>query len=259
MGIIERISTLLKSNINALLSDAEDPELVLDQILRDMRQHYREAYRQVQTSIADEKILNKKYTKERRAAEEWHRKAVLALKKGREDLAREALVRKQEHEQLAMTYLAHLEKQSAMVEQLKRSLVELDRKIDEANRKKPLILARKKRAEAQKSITTMLSRVDDRSAFEAFARLEEKVEALEADAEAAEDMLVLEATADLEKEFRALETGGDVENELLALKASIGMPVPELPAAATTILPEPPDETALKSLPEPPDEEAPEV
>lgn len=255
MSVLDRISTLLKSNINALLSDAEDPEMVLDQILRDMRKHYREAYQQVQTSIADEKILNNNYTKERRVTEEWHRKAVLALKQNREDLAREALTRKQEHEQLAMTYLAQLEKQSAMVEQLKRSLVELDRKIDEANRKKPLIIARKKRAEAQKSITTMMSKVDDRSAFEAFARLEEKVEALEAEAEAAEDMLALETTADLEKEFQALEAGGDVEHEMLALKASLGMSVPELESAEVTMLPEPPDETEIESLPEPPEEE----
>lgn len=252
MGILERISTLLKSNINALLSEAEDPETVLDQILREMREHYREAYRQVQTAVADEKIINKKYAKERRAVEEWHRKAVLALKQGREDLAREALARKQEHEQLALTYLGQLEKQSAMVEQLKRSLVELDRKIDEANRKKPLIIARKKRAEAQRSITTMMSSVDDRSAFEAFARLEEKVEALEAEAEAAEDMLALETSADLEKEFKALEASGDVENELLALKASIGLPVPGLEAAKTTTLPELPEDTDEETLEETP-------
>jgi phage shock protein A len=222
MGVLERITKILEANINAMLSSAEDPEKMIEQFMVDMREQYREARRQVTVAAADEKRLEAKYGKAKAGADAWQRRAVLALQKGREDLAREALLRKQEVAAAASEYLTQLEQQSVLVERLKRGLVALDRKIDEATRKKDLIIARKKRAEAAQTINRAVASIDDRSAFEAFGRVEEKVARLEATAEAEADVAALEGAKDLEEEFKKLETG-DVDVELKALKASLGL------------------------------------
>ncbi|MCP4229611.1 MAG: PspA/IM30 family protein [bacterium] len=247
MGLLERIATVIESNINAMISESEDPEKMLNQLIRDMHKQYREAHKQVQLAIADEKRINKEYIKERGKANDWQRKAILALKENREDLAREALVRKNEYATGANTYLEQLEKQSAMVQQLKQSLLQLNRKIEEARRKKNLLVARHKRAKAQKKITTTMSRMGDDSSFEAFDRMEDKIEQLEAEADAAVELEALEGSTTLEAEFAALEAEGGVENELLALKAELGIPVPELEGIDIDIeaLPDPDELEAL--------------
>ncbi len=219
---MERIAKIIEANLNAMLSSAENPEKMLEQLMVDMREQYREAQRQVTVAIADEKRLEAKYRKAKDGADEWQRRAVLALQKGREDLAREALLRKQEGAVAATEYLTQLEQQSILVERLKRGLVALDRKIDEATRKKDLIIARQKRAEAARTINRAVSSIDDRSAFEALARVEEKVARLEATTEAEAEVAALESVKNLEEEFKKLETG-DVDVELKALKASLGL------------------------------------
>jgi phage shock protein A len=222
MGVLERIAKIIEANLNAMVSSAEDPETMLEQLMVDMREQYREAQRQVTVALADEKRLEAKYRKAKAGADEWQRRAVLALQKGREDLAREALVRKQEEAAAAAEYLASLEQQSVLVERLKEGLVGLDRKIDEAARKKDLIIARKKRTEAAQTINRAVASIDDRGAFEAFARVEEKVGRLEATAEAETEVAALAGTKDLEEEFKQLEAG-DVDDELRALKSSLGL------------------------------------
>ena len=222
MGVLERIAKIIEANLNAMLSSAENPEKMLEQLMVDMREQYREAQRQVTVAIADEKRLEAKYRKTKGGADEWQRRAVLALQKGREDLAREALLRKQEGAAAATEYLTQLEQQSILVERLKRGLVALDRKIDEATRKKDLIIARQKRAEAARTINRAVSSIDDRSAFEALARVEEKVARLEATTEAEAEVAALDSVKDLEEEFKKLETG-DVDVELKVLKASLGL------------------------------------
>ncbi|HUU55835.1 MAG TPA: PspA/IM30 family protein [bacterium] len=222
MGVLERIAKVVEANINALISSAEDPEKMLEQLMVDMREQYREARRQVTVALADEKRLDAKYRKAKGAADEWQRRAVVALQRGREDLAREALLRKQENAAAAAEYLASLEQQSVLVERLKQGLVALDRKIDEAVRKKDLIIARQKRAEAARTINRAVASVDDQSAFEAFARVEENVARLEATTEAEVEVAALEGTKDLEEEFKQLEAG-DVDAELKALKSTLGL------------------------------------
>lgn len=247
MGLLERIERVIKSNINALLSESEDPEKMLNQLIIDMRSQYREAHRQVALSIADEKRINAKYIEERKQANDWQRKAILALKQDRDDLAREALIRKNDYETAANTYLEQLEKQSIMVQQLKQSLLQLNKKIDEAVRKKNLLIARHKRASAQKKVTETMSSMADNSAFEAFDRMEEKVGQLEAEADAAVELEALGSATSLDAEFAALEAEGGVDNELYALKAQLGLVTPELPAMDDELemLPEPDEPEAL--------------
>src|SRR3954463_13643417 len=129
MGIFDRFASLLKSNINDLISRAEDPEKMLTQILVDMRSQLAKAKQQVATAIADEKRLKENADSEFKQAEDWENKAMLALKEGREDLAKQALIRQQEHrshgEQLAQTWEVH----RLETEKLKNQLRDLNDKI----------------------------------------------------------------------------------------------------------------------------------
>ncbi len=219
MAFLSRISTLFKANINHAISKAEDPEKMLEQIISDMREQLVQAKQQVARAIADEKRLQKNYQNEEATAQEWERKATLAVEKGDDNLARQALGRRKERAQLASEYKVQWEKQKQAVESLKQHLQALESKIEEAQRKKTLLIARQKRAQAQKQIQETLSGMRDSSAFEAFERMNEKVDDIEAKADAAAEMTDMEDTS-LEDEFAALETN-DVDEELAALKAKL--------------------------------------
>ena len=231
MGLFDRLSQLLRSNINDLISRAEDPEKMLNQILVDMRGQLVKAKQQVASAIADEKRLRDQTDAEYRNAEEWERRAMLAVQESRDDLAKQALVRQSEHfqhaQQLEQTWQAH----RLETEKLKNSLRDLNDKIEEAKRKKNLLVARQRRAQAQKRITETMSSLSEKSAFEAFARMEERIEnserMLKASAEIDE-----EVTGDrLQGQFRQLERAAGsttVDARLLELKQKMGV----LPAGA---------------------------
>src|SRR5512142_260511 len=121
MGIFARLAALLKSNLNDLISKSEDPEKMLNQVVLDMSNQLVEAKKQVAASIADEKRLAKQCEQEAANATEWERRAMMALRAGNEELAKEALARKKEHDALALTFKEQWEKQKAAVEQLKRA------------------------------------------------------------------------------------------------------------------------------------------
>src|SRR2546425_1041857 len=99
MGIFDRLSTLIRSNINDLISRAENPEKMLNQLIVDMRSQLAKAKQQVASAIADEKRLAAQVDQERKAAEDWEKRAVLAVQEGRDDLAKQALLRHNEHEE----------------------------------------------------------------------------------------------------------------------------------------------------------------
>jgi len=226
MGIFDRFSTLLRSNINDLISRAEDPEKMLNQILVDMRGQLAKAKQQVATAIADEKRLRDQADAEFRQVQDWEQKAMLAIKEGRDDLAKQALMRQGEHlsagQQLEQTWEQH----RAETEKLKNSLRDLNDKIEEAKRKKNLLVARQRRAQAQKRIHETMSSLSEKSAFEAFARMEERIENSERQLKASVE-IEEEFTGDrLAQDFKALEKGavaGSVDVQLMALKQKMGM------------------------------------
>jgi phage shock protein A len=232
MGIFARLAQLIKSNLNDLISKSEDPEKMLTQVVLDMNTQLIEAKKQVAASIADEKRLLKQMEQEMGNAAEWERRAMMALKAGNEDLAKDALARKKEHDGLATTYKEQWEKQKAAVEQLKRALRMLNDKIEEAKRKKNVLVARKKRAEAQKAIQETMSGLKDQSAFETFDRMAQKIDQLEAEAEAGAE-LAEEYTGDvLASKFQQLEKSSQADEELIALKRKMGLLPPEEAAPA---------------------------
>ena len=226
MGIFDRLSSLLRSNINDLISRAEDPEKMLTQILVDMRGQLVKAKQQVASSIADEKRLRDQTDSEFKQAQDWEQKAMLAIQSGRDDLAKQALVRHGEHlshaQQLETTWESH----KLETDKLKGQLRDLNDKIEEAKRKKNLLVARQRRAQAQQRIAETMSSLSEKSAFEAFARMEERIETNERQLKASAE-IEEEFTGDtLQRDFKALEKGAtsvSVDAQLLAMKQKMGM------------------------------------
>ena len=227
MGIFDRFSTLLRSNINDLISRAENPEKMLNQLIVDMKGQLAKAKQQVASAIADEKKLQSDAEGMKKQAEDWERRAMLAVQEGRDDLAKQALGRYNEQlqgaQQLHETWLKH----KAETEALKLSLRQLNDKIEEAKRKKNILVARAKRAEAQQRIQETMSGMSDKSAFESFDRMAEKIEAHERKAIAAAEINEEFSGDRLARQFESLEYKGSSDQQLLELKQRMGL----LPAA----------------------------
>jgi phage shock protein A len=233
MGIFQKLSTLLRSNINDLIARAENPEKMLNQVIEDMRNQLAKARQEVAVAIADAAKLKKQVEDEQKQAQDWEQRAMLAVRQGRDDLARQALMRHKEHAERAMalheTWLRHQDD----TEKLRDALRQLSEKIQEAQRKKNLLIARQKRAQAQRRIHETMSGLSDSSAFEAFDRMAERIEQNERMAIAAASVSE-ELTGDsLEREFKQLESGAgdDVDYKLLEMKQQLGI-LPPAPSAA---------------------------
>jgi len=225
MGIFSRLGTLIKSNINDLITKAEDPEKMLTQVLLEMQQQLVEAKKAVAVAIADEKKLQKQYSAEADKSKEWERKAMVAVRAGDDNLARQALARKQEHETIATQFQQQWLAQKQAVEKLKDALRLLNNKIEEAKRKKNILIARKKRAEAQQQIANTMQGLGDTSAFDTFDRMAERIQLMEAEAEAGAELAGELSGDTLESKFLQLEQGGGASEDdaLSELKAKMGM------------------------------------
>ncbi len=227
MGMFTKLSTLIKSNINDLISRAENPEKMLNQIIIDMRDQLAKAKREVAAAIADERKLKSQLDDEVKQARDWEHRAMLAVKEDRDDLAKQALIRQQEHAERAQVIQQTWREQAAETENLKGSLRQLNDKIEEAKRKRNLLIAKQKRAQAQRRIHETMSGLSDTSAFEAFNRMAAKIEDQERQSVAHAEVTAALGGDTLEQDFVRLEAGGpggaDVEDKLLALKSQMGL------------------------------------
>jgi len=226
MGIFTKLSTLIKSNINDLISRAENPEKMLNQIILDMRDQLAKAKREVAAAIADERKLKAQLESEVKQARDWQHRAMLAVREERDDLAKQALLRQKEHTDRAQVLQGTWESQAAETEKLKTSLRQLNDKIEEAKRKRNLLIAKQKRAQAQRRIHETMSGLSDTSAFEAFNRMADKIEEEERRSFAEAEVTEALAGDTVESEFVRLEAGSGgagVEDQLLALKAEMGL------------------------------------
>lgn len=225
MSVWSRIKLIVSSNINSMIAKAEDPEKILEQLIVEMRKQFNEAKEQVASSIADEKRLERQYRNEAKSVGEWEQKAMLAVRAGNDELARKALQRKGEHDGRAAEFRGQWEQQKAAADSLRGALQQLNDKIEEARRKKNILIARAKRAEAQKKIHETMSGLGDSGAFDTFDRMANKVDELEAKAEASVEIAGQLAGDNLESEFKQLEAGQGADDELAALKAKMGLGV----------------------------------
>ena len=234
MGFFDRLATLIKSNLNDLISKSEDPEKMLNQIILDMNAQLVEVKKQVAVAIADQKRLERQWQAEKAVTDEWHKKAMLAVKAGDDELAKEALMRKKEHEQLSTGYEDQFKKQTAAVNQVKLALQALNSKIGEAKRKKDLLIARNNRAKAMEEIQKAMGKLSDTSAFDAFQRMEQKIEQRESEVEA-QGELSEEFSGDiLKNKFARLEATAGADAALEALKKEMGL-IKEEPKVAARV------------------------
>jgi phage shock protein A len=222
MALFERLRRLIRSNVNDMVRKAEDPEKVLNQLIVDMNKQLVEAKRNVATAISEEKRLQRQIASQRSTAEDWERRAMVALRAGKEDLAREALQRKKRETDYANQLQEQYDKQHAAVESLKNSLRDLQDRIEEAQRKKTVLVARAKRAEAQKKIQEIITGLGNTSAFEAFDEMSKRVEQLETENEVLAELDTGSGDRSLEEEIDALE-GGDGDAMLDDLRSRMAL------------------------------------
>jgi len=229
MGIFQKLSLLIRSNLNDLIARAENPEKMLEQVIIDMREQQTKAKQEVALAIAEERKLKAQVEAEAKQSQEWERRAMLALQQGREDLARQALMRQQEYAERARSLHETWQRQAADTEKVKDALRQLQVKIEEAQRKKNLLIAKQKRAQAQRRIHETMAGLSDTSAFETFERMAQKIEHTERLALAAAEVSEELSGDPLEKQFKALEASSgseDVEYRLLEMKQKMGLALP---------------------------------
>jgi phage shock protein A len=224
VGLLDRVSTLVRSNINDLLDRAEDPEKVIKQLLIDMNNQLVQVKTQVAAAIADEKRLQARYREAQEQADDWQRKAELAVERGDDELAKQALARRNNFAQTSTGFQEQWQAQSVQVQALKDGLRQLEAKIDEATTKRDLLIARSRQAKAQETVHTTLSGIRGTGALTDFERMEERVQQQEARAAAYTEL----STDTLETKFAALEQESELDRQLRELKAKRA--APQLPA-----------------------------
>ena len=246
MGLIDRILRVIRANLNSLIGQAEDPEKILEQAVEDMQQDLIGLRQAVAQAIATQKRTERQASQAQSTAQEWYNRAQLALSKGDENLAREALTRRKSYQETAKAMQAQLAQQAGVVTKLKENMRTLESKISEAKTKKDLYIARARSAQASQKINEMLGNVGTSSALSAFERMEEKVMQLEAQSEALEQL----GSNELEKRFAALEGGEEIDSELAALKANLmtGTESAKLPSGQASSVKNPEIEGELEKL-----------
>lgn len=218
MSIFARFSDVVRSNINALIDKAEDPEKMADQIIIDLEKMQREATEGVAGLIAEEKRLKRLVEQNKAEIEKWEARAVDSLKRGDEAMAREALLQKQKFEADFETYYQQHEAQVAQVNTFKDNLRQLNEKIGEAKRRRDTLVARSKAAKTQSTMTKAMSSSASADILGKLDKMEEKVQHKEATVEAFTE---LNLGDDIESRFKEVEKHKSVDDELAALKEKL--------------------------------------
>ena len=220
MGLLERVSTLIRANLNDMIDRAEDPEKMIKQVILDMENQYLQVKTQVAVSIADQHILEKKQREQDDIAKDWMRKAEVAVDKSQDDLARSALDRYQTGQRLAQSFLEQVNDQKAQVETLKTALIKLEQKLDEAKSKREVLLARHRRRIALDKAVKAQVAIGDGSKSASFDRMKDRVSHTEATATAEVELL----TDDVADRLNRLDRDTEVERLLTDLKTRRGLP-----------------------------------
>ena len=229
MGILTRIFNLFRATTSDLLDKAEDPEKMIKQMISDLEAQKKKAKEQMTEALALQKRLERDTEKEHQEAEKWEQKAILAVQNEKDDLAKEALTRKNEHLRRALDFEKQLEMHQNNADSLKESYQTMEDKIDEIKRKQGLLSVKQKQAEAQEKIYKTIEGLGDTSGImDTIERAEEKVENMQARAEAYQEISMESDQESLEKKFKELEhESPDMEMELLELKKRAALPAPE--------------------------------
>jgi phage shock protein A len=221
MGLMERVSTLLRANLNDLIDRAEDPSKMIKQVILDMENQLLQVKTQVAISIADQHMLEKKQKENDARAAEWMRKAELAVDRSQDDLARAALERHKSSQRTSESFREQIADQRAQVETLKSALGKLEQKLAEAHAKSDMLLAQHRRARALGKASDARLTIGSASAIRTFDRMKDKVIRNEAVSQAKSEL----AGDNLDDRFAQLEHDDEVDRALAELKARRGVGV----------------------------------
>ena len=215
MSLLERVSTLIRANLNDLVDRAEDPEKMIKQVILDMQNQLLQVKTQVAISIADQHVLEKKLAENGENERQWMKRAETALDKNDDALARAALERSMSYKNLAASFRQQVEDQKAQVDNLKNALLKLQQKLAEAQSKADLLIAQHRRSRAINKATEAKTAMGDESNAAAFDRMKSKVRHSEAAAQAVAEM----AADDINDRFAAMEKEQEIDRLLNDLKA----------------------------------------
>jgi phage shock protein A len=218
MGIFTRVRDIISANINSMLDKAEDPEKLVKLMIREMEDTLVEIKASCAGAMATKKKIQRELEQATDNANAWEQKAELAIEKGREDLAREALVEKKRHAERADTLDAELKQCSGIVAQYQGDIAQLEEKVGAAREKQRMLLQRHTRAQTKNRAQGDIRKMDTANAMKRFDGFEEKIERMETDA----DLVNYGRKPDLEEQFRRLQGDEEIDKELEALKAKKG-------------------------------------
>jgi phage shock protein A len=215
MALLERVSTLIRANLNDLVDKAEDPEKMIKQVILDMQNQLMQVKTQVAISIADQHVLEKKHQEAEENERQWMRRAEMALDKKDDNLARAALERSVSYKTMAEGFRQQVEDQKAQVENLKTALLKLQQKLAEAQSKSDLLIAQHRRSRAMRNASNASNEMNGDSNAAAFDRMKHKVNQTEATAQATAELL----SDDVGEKFAAMEKQEELDRLLADLKA----------------------------------------
>lgn len=214
MGLMDRVSTLIRANLNDLIDKAEHPEKMIKQLILDMENQLIQVKTQVAIAIADEHMLEQKQEENEELAKEWMRKAELAVDKNQDELARSALERHQSYVQLAASFKEQVADQAAQVEELKTALRKLEQKLPEARAKSELLIAQHRRSRAVGKARDAQMTIGSTSTVAGFERMKQRVAQETAVSQAKTEM----AAENLDEKFMVLEKEDEIERLLSEIK-----------------------------------------
>jgi phage shock protein A len=222
MNLLGRLARVVRSQVNSLVQEAEDPEKMLDQVVMRLQNDLIQLRQAVAQAIATQKRTERQHQQTATLAQEWYNRAQLAVNKGDDAQAREALSQRQSYLKMRSQLAEHRDQQQAIVAKLKANMRDLEVKIADIKTRRDMYVARARSAEASQRIEDMMAQVGSGRSLGTISQMEDKVLNLEAQAEALADLNRTLETQSLEGKFAALEQSDAdrVETELLALKSS---------------------------------------
>jgi phage shock protein A len=220
MALLDRVSTLIRANLNDLIDKAEDPEKMIKQIILDMENQLMQVKTQVAIAIADQRLLEKKKKENEDKVAEWERKAELAAAKKQDPLARSAIERVLSFKQMTEGFAQQVADQQTQVEALKSALRKLEQKLEEAQSRSDLLIAQQRRARAVGKAADAQLKVADGAVAGGFHRMKQKVIRNEAISQAKAEIAGQDS---LEDRFDQLEKEDEVDRILQEIKSRRGI------------------------------------
>src|SRR5450432_2470541 len=215
MALLERVATLVRANLNDLVDKAEDPEKMIKQVILDMENQLLQVKTQVAISIADQHVLERKFKESGESAQQWVRRAELAVDKKDDALARAAVERSMSYQSMTESFRQQVEDQKTQVENLKIALLKLQQKLVEAQSKSDMLIAQHRRSRALGKATDAGTAIGSDSNAAAFDRMKRKVQHSESTAQAKADL----ASDDVNEKFAAMEKQEEIERLLNEIKS----------------------------------------